>query len=151
MSAITNLQAYDGAATPVSHTLVPVSVARDAKGKVTALWREQLASVPVDAQVRASASLERSPSGVSRAELTAVVPIQEVVTGSNSSGYSAAPKVAYENTMRTIGFFSNRSDIAGRRLCRGLHQNILAGLTGTQAIVTTGPSPELFDQLISPT
>lgn len=151
MSSIANLVAHDGAIVTVQHILVPVSVSRDAKGKTTAFWREQLGNVPTDAQVRSSMSIETLPSGVVRPELITVVPVQEVVTGSNSSGYSAAPKVAYSDTYKTQGLFHPRSTILGRRLARCLHANILNGATASVAAIATGPAPELFDQQIMPT
>ena len=150
MSAIANIVAYDGAATPVVHTLIPVSVTRE-KNKVTALWREALAGVPVYAQVRTSMTLERLKSGVYRCETRVEVPIQEVVTGSNSSGYSAAPKVAYTNTVVTTVLFHERSDVAGRRLVRQLAVNIDGSIATSVTPVTTGPLPELFDLLTAPT
>lgn len=150
MSAIANIVAFDGAATPVSHTLVPVSVSRE-KNTVTAKWREALAGVPTNAQVNCTMKLEQLQSGVYKVESRVVVPVQEVVTGSNSAGYSAAPKVAYENTVVTTGYFAERSDVAGRRLVRQLAVNIDGSVATSVAPVTTGPLPELFDLLIAPT
>ena len=47
MANIANIVVFDGAATPVSHTLVPVDVSRDPKtGAIVAIWREQVASLP---------------------------------------------------------------------------------------------------------
>lgn len=150
MSAIANIVAFDGASTPVSHTLIPVSVTR-VKDKVTALWREAAAGVPVYAQVRVTMTLERLKSGVYRCVNRVEVPIQEVVTGSNSAGYSAAPKVAYTNTVETVGLYHERSDVAGRRLARQLALNIDGSIATTVTPVTTGPLPELFDLLTAPT
>ncbi len=150
MSAIANLVAFDGAATPVSHTLVPISVSREGTD-VLAEWREMLASVPSYAQVRASTRSQRLKSGVYKQTLTVVVPVMETVTNQNAAGYTAAPKVAYENTFQIVGYFHERSDITGRRLARQLAANILDGNTATRAATTTGPAPELYDQLVSPT
>ncbi len=150
MSTIGNIVAFDGAATPVSHTLVPVSVSRE-KQKVTAQWREALAAVPVYAQVRCTMTLELLKSGVYKLTNRVEVPVQEVVTGSNSAGYSAAPKVAYTNTVETTGLFHERSDVAGRRLARQLAINIDGSVVTSVAPVTTGPVPELFDLLTAPT
>lgn len=150
MSAIANIVAYDGAATPVAHTLVPVSVSRE-KSKVTAIWREALAGVPVYAQVRTTMTLELLKSGVYRLTSRVEVPVQEVVTGSNSAGYSAAPKVAYINTTETVGLYHERSDVAGRRLCRQLAINIDGNISTSVAAATAGPVPELFDLLTAPT
>lgn len=150
MSAIANITAFDGAATPVSHTLAAVSVSRE-KNKVTAVWREAATGVPTIAQVRLTMVLELLKSGVYRLESRLVVPVQEVVTGANASGYSAAPKVAYENTVITVGLFHERSDVAGRRLARQLAVNIDGNISTSVAPVATGPLPELFDLLVAPT
>lgn len=150
MAAIADIVAFDGAASPVQHTFKPVSVSRE-KDRVTALWRENLPGVPTYASCRVAMTLERLKSGVYKCTHQTVVPVQEVITGSNSAGYSAAPKVAYENTENTTGFFHERSDAAGRRLVRQLHTNIHGGVTTSVAPVVTGPVAELFDLLIAPT
>lgn len=148
MSSIADIIAFDGASTPVSHTLKAISVTRD-KGIITAEWREMKSGVPVYAQVRASAKMQRNTSGVWRCELRTVVPVMESISGQNAAGYTAAPKVAYENTLVVTGYFHERSDDAGRRLVRQLASNILGSVTTSLTPVTTGPMPELFDQLIA--
>lgn len=148
MSAIANITVFDGAATPVSHTLLPISVTRD-KDEVTAEWRENLTTVPVYAQIRMTAKLQRLKSGVYRVEQRVVVPVMESVSGVNSAGYTAAPKVAYENTVVTTGFFHERSDAVGRRLVRQLANNLMGNISTSVAPVVTGPLPELFDLLVS--
>jgi hypothetical protein len=150
MSAIANITVYDGASTPVVHVLIPVSVTR-VKEKVTAFWREGASGVPVYAQVRCTMTLERLQSGVYKCVTRVEVPIQEVVTGSNSSGYSAAPKVAYVNTVETTGLFHERSDATGRRLVRQMAVNIDNGVSTSVTPNTSGPLPELFDLLTAPT
>lgn len=150
MSNISPIVAFDGAATPVSHTLNPVSVTKE-KGKITAFWREAAANVPTNASVRCVMTLEQLQSKVYRVSSRVEVPVQEVVTGSNSSGYSAAPKVAYVDTVETIGLFSERSLTSGRRLVRQLAVNIDGGVTTSVTPVATGPVAELFDLLIAPT
>lgn len=150
MSAIANITVYDGASIPVLHTLVPISVTRN-KGVVEALWREQLASVPTSAQVRATARIEQLKSGVYKTECRVVVPVMESVSGQNAAGYTAPPKVAYENTIVTTGFFHDRSDIAGRRLAKQIMANLLNNVAISVAAATSGPIPELIDQLVAPT
>lgn len=150
MSAISNIVAFDGAGTPVSHTFVPISVTRD-KGVVTAEWRESLSNVPTYACPRVTMRLEKLKSGVYKTESRVVVPVMESVSGQNAAGYTAAPKVAYENTIVTTGFFHERSDAAGRRLARQLAVNIDGSIATTVTPVQTGPVPELFDLLVSPT
>jgi hypothetical protein len=150
MSAIANIVAFDGAPTPASHTLLPVSVTKE-KGKVVASWREAAAGVPTIAQVRATMTLEQLQSKIYKLTCRVEVPVQEVVTGSNSAGYSAAPKVAYINTVETTGLFHERSDVAGRRLARQLAINIDGSVSTSVTPVITGPVPELFDLLTAPT
>jgi len=150
MSAIANITVFDGAATPVSHTLVAVSVTRE-KGKVTAFWREQLASLPAYAQISASMSIERLKSGVYKTVTRVEVPVMESVSGQNAAGYTAAPKVAYVNTIETTGYFHERSDVAGRRLARQVAVNLANNVSTSVAAATTCPMPELVDQLVAPT
>lgn len=150
MASIANITVFDGAASPVSHTLVPVSVVRD-KNKVIALWREAAINVPAYAQVWARATIERKPNGVYQTELRTVVPVMESVSGQNAAGYTAAPKVAYENTTILTGLYHERSDITGRRLSRMLAINMGNNVSTTVVAATSGVVSDLFDSLIAPT
>lgn len=150
MSQIANITVFDGAATPVSHTLVAISVTRE-NGKIIALWREQLASLPVYAQVSASAIIERLKSGIWKTEVRVEVPVMEAVSGQNAAGYTAAPKVAYVNTNVFTAFSHERSDVAGRRLARQIAINLAGNISTSVAAATTGPIPELIDNLVAPT
>lgn len=151
MSSIANLVAFDGAATPVSHTFTALSVNRQGT-RVSAYYREALASVPVYAQPRVTVySDDRSKNGVYRGGVLTEVPVMETVTNQNAAGYTAAPKVAHVVSVRTELLAHERSDITIRRLTRQLHVNMLDGNVATRAAVTTGPVPELFDQLVVPT
>jgi aspartyl/asparaginyl-tRNA synthetase len=150
MSQIANITVYDGAATPVSHTLVAMSVTRE-KSKITAQWQEQIASLPTEAQVRATATVEKLKSGVTKVELRVEVPVMESVSGNNAAGYTAAPKVAYIDTFIESGYYHPRSNTAGRRLVRQLGLNLGGNISTSVAPATTGPIPELFDMLVSPT
>lgn len=150
MSQIADITAFDGATTPVSHTLKAISVTRE-KGKITADWREALAGVPVYAQPRCTATIQKLASGVYKTEVRVVIPVMEAVSGQNAAGYTAAPKVAYENTFVTTGFFHERSSTADRRTVRQLALNILNNLSTSQTVATVGPAPELIDLLVAPT
>lgn len=150
MSQMANITVFDGAATPVSHTLIPISVSRE-KDEAVAVYREANASVPAYAQVSATFRLKRMASGVYRANARTEVPVMESVSGQNSAGYTAAPKVAYIDTYDISGFFHERSTITGRRLARQLAVNIAGGITTSVTPVTTGPFAELFDLLVMPT
>lgn len=150
MSAIANITVFDGAATPVSHTLVPVSVTRSGQ-EIVAAYREQLSSVPTEAQVRATIKLSNLKNGVVRAEVTVEVPVMETVTNQNAAGYSAAPKVAYVDKITAISYQHRRSTITSRRLARQILVNILNNVSTSVAAATTGPASELIDSQVAPT
>lgn len=150
MSAIADITVYDGAATPVAHVLKAISVTR--KGdEITAEYREMLASVPAEAQVRATLKLSLLKSGVTKTECRVVVPVMEAILNQNAAGYTAAPKVAYENTVVETGFFHKRSDVTGRRLARMIAVNISNNVSTSVAAASSGPFAELFDMLVMPT
>lgn len=153
MANIANIVVFDGAATPVQHTLVPVDVSKDSKtGAIVALWREQIASLPTYAQVTATARLSKSRrSGVWNVDFRVEVPVMESVSGSNSAGYTAAPRVAYIDTTGIYGHYHERGSIAGRRLSRQIAVNIGNNVTTSVAAATAGVLPDLFDALVAPT
>lgn len=149
MSSIANIVAFDGAATPVQHTFVPESVTR-IKDEVIAIYREQLADVPVYAQPLHILKKKRMGSGVYRVSSRTEVPVMESVGAQNAAGYTAPPKVAYINTKEDVGLFHERSTITDRRLVRQLSVNISNGIATSVTPVTTGPVAELFDLLVAP-
>lgn len=153
MSNIANIVVYDGAATPVAHTLVPVEVVKDSKtGVITAMWREQIAALPTYAQISAIARLSKNPkSGVWNVDFRVQVPIMESVSGQNAAGYTAAPKVAYVDTSGFYGHYHERGTIAGRRLSRQIAVNLGNNVVTSVAAASTGVLPELFDTLVMPT
>jgi hypothetical protein len=150
MSAIANLVAFDGQSTPVSHTFVAESVARDGS-TVTATYKEATAGVPDYAQGRVTIKRTKLGSGVNRTSTRVEIPVMESISGQNSAGYTAAPKVAYVDTVEVVGFYHDRSIIANRRSVRQLAINVAGNITTSVAAATSGPVPELFDQLIAPT
>lgn len=75
----------------------------------------------------------------------------ESVSGQNSAGYTAAPKVAHVDTVEITGYFHERSSIGSRRLAKQLAANILNGIATSVTPVTTGFPAELMDQLVLPT
>lgn len=150
MSAIANLVAFDGQSTPVSHTFVAASVAR-LGSDVIATYKEATAGVPEEAQGKVTIKLSKLGSGVNRTSVRVELPVMESISGVNSAGYTAAPKVAYVDTVEVVGYYHPRSIISGRRGVRQLAANILNNVTTTTAAATSGPVPELFDTLITPT
>lgn len=150
MASITNLVAFDGQATPVSHTFVAASVSRQGTD-VIASYKEALTGVPEEAQGRVTIKHSKLGSGVSRASVRVELPVMESISGVNSSGYTAAPKVAYVDTVEVTGYYHQRSVIANRRSVRQLALNILGNVSVSVLAATNGPAPELFDTLITPT
>lgn len=148
MSAIANLVVYDNAAT--AHTFVPVSVTRD-KSKVVALYRENAAGVPVEAQSNILVTNEQLPSGVHKVEVQVARPVMEAVSGQNAAGYTAAPKVAHVPRVVITGYFSGRSSSTDRQFVRQVAANVINGQTTAFTTLATGPVPELIDSLVSPT
>lgn len=148
MSAQANIVAFDGAATPVSHTLNPIGVEKVADEN-RAFWRENLVSLPVEAQVRVTQTSRKLKSGVTRVATIVEVPVMESVSGVNSAGYTAAPKVAYVDAVHVVGYFSARSSGASRRLARQLALNVAGSISTSVTPVQTGPVPEQMDLLIN--
>jgi hypothetical protein len=148
MSQQANITVYDGAGTPVAHILIGESIEKQLDGTVVVRWKESLPGVPDYAQVRVTMTKRKLPSGVFRVSCRAEVPVMESISGQNSSGYTAPPKVAYTDTLDAVGFFHERGIVTGRRLCRQLLVNVMGNISTSVTPVTTGPAPELFDQLI---
>jgi hypothetical protein len=150
MATMNQITVFDGASTPVTHTLAAISVTRDAS-KVVADWRELNANVPSYAQISASIVNQRLASGVYKIDVKVNVPVMESIAGQNASGYTAAPKVAYTNTLVCTGYFHERSTITDRRLARMILVNILNNVSTSVAAATTGFGPDALDSLVAPT
>jgi len=148
MSAQANIVAFDGAATPVSHTLVPVRNS-EVNGVTQAEWRENITTIPVKANVRVSTTMQTLKNGIIRVMTRCEVPVMEAVSGQNAAGYTAAPKVAYVNTVDVVGYFSERSTAAERKLARQLAVNIAGNISTTVTPSTAGVVKELIDDLTS--
>lgn len=143
-----NITVFDGAATPVTHTLVGEGIERLPDGSLKAAWKESLTGVPDYAQIRYTQTKRKLKSGLWFVAARAEVPVMEAVAGQNTSGYTAPPKVAYTDTVEVRGFFHERSTATGRRLVRQLALNAAGSVSTSVAAATSGPAPELFDQLI---
>jgi hypothetical protein len=150
MADMADITAYDGASTPVNHTFKPISVSTE-KGVTTALWREQDVSIPFDAQGKVTMKSFQLPSGIWRRSVRVEIPVMESVTSANAAGYTAAPKVAYVNTIEASSFSSERATIADTRIVRMLLVNIMNNITASVAAATAGPAPLLIDTAVAPT
>lgn len=151
MTAQAIITAYDGAATPASHSFQPRENYRDEKAKEqVAVWSEIIPTVPDYAQIKVIQRKRKLPSGVTRIVTRVEVPVMEAVNAQNAQGYTAAPKVAFTDAFEVVGYAHERSTISGRRLARQLALNLANGLASSVTPVTVGAAPELFDQLVFP-
>lgn len=151
MSAIANLVAFDGASTPVSHTFIPVEITRDGNTVTASYVEGSQPSVPTYALTRVFVKRAKLGSGVVKTTVRVEVPVMEAILNQNAAGYTAAPKVAYVDTVEMTGYFHERSVANGRRLARQLLVNIMGNVVTSVAASTGGPAAELVDQLIMPT
>lgn len=149
MSVSANIVIFDGASTPVSHTLVPVGQEKTPENGMTAKWREMLPSIPQYANVRLTTYAKVLKSGIERLETRIEVPVMESVSGVNSAGYTAAPKVAHTLQGSLVFYFSERASEADRRLIRQMTVNFGNNVSTSVAAATTGPASELIDKSIT--
>lgn len=148
MAAQASITVFDGASTPVVHTLIGSEVFRDKDGTMRAVWKESITSIPDYAQVRVIQTRKKLPSGITRVSTRAEVPVMEAINAQNSSGYTAPPKVAFTDSYELVGYLHERSTVVSRRLARQLALNVAGNVSTSVTPVVTGPGPELFDQLI---
>lgn len=150
MSAMANIVVYDGASTPVAHTLVPVHL-KNEMGILTAIWREQISTLPNEAQVRCEMRQRKLKSGVLETRTRVVFPVMESISGQNAAGYTAAPKVAYEDANEWVNYAHPRSTIAGRRTAKQALTNLSNSIATTVAAATAGVFDEAISQSVMPT
>lgn len=150
MANIANITVFDGASTPVTHTLTAISITREGK-KIKASWRELSVSVPTEAQISVEMTSEKLASGVVVQTQRTLVPVMESISGQNASGYTAAPRVAYIDTYITTSYQHPRSTPTSRRISRQLHLNVTGNVATSVAAATSGFAPDLFDNQVLPT
>lgn len=159
MAAYANIVLRDDAATPADHILKPVP----ATGSNTFGYREALANVPVDGQIRLTGSWARLKNGDYKVTAKLEVPVLETIGAANSAGYVAPAKVAYTCVGIFTMFAPARSSIADRANLIRMCSHVLSGATPTagQGLpptsatgdyykTGTAASHEAFIQLIFP-
>lgn len=151
MAAIADITVFDGAATPVSHTLKAISVTAMPDGGVSAYYRESLANTPAYANISLWLKMQTLKNGIVRLEALLEVPVMESVSGQNAQGYTAAPKVAYVNRFSAVEHCSQRSTVTDRRIAKQILTNLLNNISTSVAAATSGAAPDLFDSLVAPT
>jgi hypothetical protein len=146
MAQQADITVYDGATTPVAHVLKPLGNKVMKDGTELALWRENLASLPNEAQVRCELRKRVLPSGVTETRFRVVFPVMENISGQNAAGYTAAPKVAYEDARELVQYAHQRSTPTGRQLVGQAVQNIAGNVATSVTPVTAGM---LYDAFVS--
>lgn len=158
MGAMTNLLVKDDAATPVEHTLVPVT------DTPNPFWRASAAGVPLEGQPRMSVLSERVKSGAYKFTVKLEIPVMETLGASGTSaGYVAPPKVAYVNTGIVTMFADARSTQEDRANLLKMLVGVVQGASATTATGvldqgtagdgwknSTLPIPLLFTQGVIP-
>lgn len=142
---------FDGAATPVSHTLNPVDNRVLKDGTRYALWRENLATVPVAAQMYAELKQRQLPSGVVETRFCVCTPVMESVAGANAAGYTAAPKVAYIDRDEWVKFSHPRSTSTSRQINAQVLRNLMNNVSVTTPAVSAGVAKEAIIDQFMPT
>lgn len=120
MAQIANIVVADGAATPVNHTFLPVVTSP------VPSYREAISALALVGQGRVTAG-NRSAAAASlqRVRITLELPALETVTGQNAEGYTAAPKVAYTNSVVVDMILPARGTSQQRKDLRIMLSNLL--------------------------
>lgn len=120
MSAIANIAIQDGQATPATHTFYPV------QSDPSAIYRENQSTLPIVGQGLVSVVFRSAINdGLQKVRLSIDLPALEAVVNANSSGYTAAPKVAYTNRAIIDLILPARGTAAQRKDLRVLLSNLL--------------------------
>jgi len=129
MTAIAAIVINDGATTPVAHTFNPVASSPDA------LYRESIVGLALLGQGTIKVVLVSDKgNGLNKVRLTIDLPALEVVSGVNSLGYSAAPKVGYSDRVNVDFILPSRATAQQRKDLRVLLMNALANAQIVDAI-----------------
>lgn len=96
MAQLATLSVFDSQATPVAHVFAPANHSAS-----DFIWRETGTSSVLNAMVLTLSKLPmKKGSDLEKSRVKLVMPVLETITGSNSSGYTAAPRLAY--TLQSI-------------------------------------------------
>lgn len=138
MATQASITVFDGATTPVSHTLAPIDNKVLKDGTRYALWREYIASVPTEACTYVEQRQRVLPNGITETRTRVVTPVMESISGVNASGYTAAPKLAYYESDEHVKFSHSRSTGAIRLVNLQLLRNLMSNVSVTTPAVTAG-------------
>lgn len=146
MAQQANITVFDGASTPVSHTLQGDGVLRDTGTSWIATWMEQLSGLPLYAQVRAALIKRKLKSGVLHSVARIEVPVMESVSGVNAQGYTAPPKVAYVDRYELVSYTDQRSTEVTKRIAMQMLLNWSNNVSTTVTPVSAGVVADLHQR-----
>lgn len=138
MAQQANITVFDGAATPVSHTLIAIDNKVLKDGTRYALWREYNASLPTEACVYLEQKQRTLPSGVVETRTRVYTPVMESVSGQNAAGYTAAPKVAYEESDEWVKYSHPRSTGTVRNINSQMLRNLMNNVSTSVTPIAAG-------------
>lgn len=126
MSAIAAIAISDGA---VSHTFNPVSSTPDP------FYRDSQAGLALVGQptIKTRCQLDKG-SGLNKVTVTITCPALELVTGQNSAGYTAAPKVGYEHKAIVTLILPSRGTSSQRVNLRSFLVNLMTNAQITDLV-----------------
>lgn len=127
MAAIANLTLTDAAATPVNHTYKPVQ-----KTDARSVWENQASGIKIGMPV-ATMSITESAE-MFRVHITLRLPILETLSGENSNGYVAVPKVGYEMAGKSEFILPKRSTLQDRKDVLALMKDFMGDAVVTAAV-----------------
>lgn len=150
MSQQATYTVFDGASTPVSHSLLGIGVKSDLLLGEQAYWRENLGALPEQAQVRLCFLKKVLKSGFTRTEVRVETPVMEAVSGVNAFGYTASPKVAHVPAVSIVQYKSPRATYNEMVLLNQILRNIYNNVATTVPAVTAGAAAEVLHSGIMP-
>lgn len=150
MASQAPITVYDGAATPVLHTLIAIETKQLKDGTDYSLWREYNPNLPTEACVHAELRQRELPSGVLETRFRVVTPVMESVSGANAAGYTAAPKVAYTETDEWVKYSHPRSTGVVRNVNSQMLRNLMNNVSASAPAIMAGVAYEAIIQQVTP-
>lgn len=151
MSQQATITVFDGATTPLLHTLSPIGNKILKDGTQYALWREFNTTLPTEACMRYEQWQKTLPSGVVETRCRMTTPVMESVGAQNAAGYTASPKVAYEETDEWKKISHRRSTGAIKSLNSQALRNLMNNSAVTTPAVSAGVAYEAIIVQAMPT
>lgn len=120
MAAIAAITIADGKGTPLNHVFNPIA------SGIESMFRTANADLPLVGQEKLALRMKKVNPSVDAVVIGLELPALETATSANSSGYTAAPKVAYSNRATVTFMLPARGVKAQRTDLRVLLMNLLA-------------------------